>query len=262
MSNPAQDALDDLRAAVQLLSRFPVSPKHSGVGLQRRSPDALRFAPVVGLVIGFLQASVMAIFLALRLPALAVAALGLAVSLCITGALHEDGLADVADGFGGGATPERKLAIMRDSRIGTFGAAALGCSLLLRAACLAVLAGRGLGVVFASLLVTASLSRSLMLFPVALLPPARSDGLGYSVTEGARASLVWSLGLAIPLAVAVAVEASIPLSRMVTVFVTAAAASLAMSGLARRQIGGMTGDVAGATQQVAEIAALLVLSAG
>src|ERR1700735_5265271 len=95
-----------------------------------------------------------------------------------TGALHEDGLADVADGFGGGATRARKLEIMRDSRIGAYGAIAIALALILRVGALAAALDGGLWRACSSLLLVAALSRAAALRPLALLPPARADGAG------------------------------------------------------------------------------------
>ena len=95
-----------------------------------------------------------------------------------TGALHEDGLADVADGFGGGATRARKLEIMRDSRIGAYGAIAIALALILRVGALAAALDGGFWRAALSLMLVAALSRAAALTPLALLPPARADGAG------------------------------------------------------------------------------------
>ncbi len=101
---------------------------------------ALWAAPVVGAVVGGLVgAAVYGFAHSLHIPPLPAAALAVAATAAVTGALHEDGLADVADGFGGGATRERKLDIMRDSRIGTYGVCALMLSFMLRVGALASL---------------------------------------------------------------------------------------------------------------------------
>ena len=116
----------------------------------------------------------------LGLPPIVAAGLAIAALAASTGALHEDGLADVADGFGGGATRERKLEIMRDSRIGAFGATALALSLILRTGALAAALSAGLGFAAASLVLVSGVSRAGALFPLALLDPARSEGAGAS----------------------------------------------------------------------------------
>ena len=128
--------LAEVKATLRFFSRLPLPP-------DSREPDfprALRMAPVAGALLGL--AAALPFLLALRLnePPLVAAILGVAASVVLTGALHEDGLADVADGFGGGFSRERKLEIMRDSRIGAYGATALMLSLALRAACLTALA--------------------------------------------------------------------------------------------------------------------------
>src|SRR5690606_40192087 len=111
----------------------------------------------------------------LGLPSGPAAALALAAAMLMTGCLHEDGLSDVADGIGGGSTRERKLEIMRDSRIGSYGTAALVISLLLRWSALAALAGPAQ--VFAAFIAAHCASRALPGALMHVLPPARADGL-------------------------------------------------------------------------------------
>jgi cobalamin synthase len=130
----AVDQLDEFRACLAFFSRLPLSPTEG------RFPRALRLAPLAGALLGVFSALPFLLALHWGEPPLVAALLGVAGAAALTGALHEDGLADVADGFGGGATRERKLEIMRDSRIGAYGATALMLSLGLRAACLAALA--------------------------------------------------------------------------------------------------------------------------
>ncbi|HLJ70929.1 MAG TPA: adenosylcobinamide-GDP ribazoletransferase [Roseiarcus sp.] len=249
--------------ALRFYSRLPVP----AFGFERAPfavPDLKRlapYAPLAGAIIAACGAFVLWIAQALALPPLVAAALALSALIMAAGGLHEDGLADVADGFGGGATRERKLDIMRDSRVGAYGAAALVLSLLLRAAALAALIGESAAIGAAALLLAGALSRACSLAPLALLDPARPDGAGASVGRlGADAfgkSIAASLALAAILGLGV-----LGLGRALLAFVLAWAAALAIVAIARRQIGGQTGDVGGAAQQLAEIACLIGLLIG
>ena len=172
----------------------------------------------------------------------------------LTGALHEDGLADTADGFFGGRDREEKLAIMRDSRQGTYGVLAIVFSVLLRTAALA-----GIGdVIHAGLALIAAHAASRAALPAAMwgLAPARPDGLGATAGRpragGAIAAAL--IGTAIILAALGPVRGAIALC-------LACAIVFALIELARRQIGGYTGDVLGAFQQIGEIVILLAASA-
>ena len=186
-------------------------------------------------------------------PALA-ALIALAATIALTGALHEDGLADTADGFGGGRTRERALAIMRDSRIGTFGACALLLSLLLRAGALASLAGPALAI---GALIAAHMSaRAALPLFMRLVPPARIDGLSARAgcPQSVPSLMAASLGLA-------GLLLCLPLGTALIALAVMAAAALGMAWLCRRRIGGQTGDVLGALQQVLETLVLLVAAA-
>ena len=226
-------------AALTLLTRLPVS---SLIASYPRPGDCVWAYPLVGVVVGGIGGLILWLAHAMGFsPALA-AILALAATALATGALHEDGLADTADGFGGGRTREAKLAIMRDSRIGTFGAVVLILSLGLRGTVLATTPRP-----VAALVVAAVLGRAAMLVPL-LQAPARLDGLAADLAQTPRITLVIGLLLAAPLAV-----------RFPAAVLAAGAAGLGMARLAHRQVGGYTGDVLGATEQLAECAALLCL---
>jgi adenosylcobinamide-GDP ribazoletransferase len=182
------------------------------------------------------------------------AGLTLAVAVGVTGALHEDGLADTADGFGGGAGREAKLAIMRDSRHGTFGVIALVLSFGLRAAALGTIGDPvavGLGLIAAH-----AASRGTLPVLMRLMKPARPDGLGAAAGRPSRlvAIVAAALGIGIGLSVLGPWRGLIAL--------VAAGGAVALTALlAQRQIGGYTGDVLGASQQVGEIVMLLAAAA-
>jgi adenosylcobinamide-GDP ribazoletransferase len=216
-------------------------------------------APLAGAIVGLTGAATMFIAAELGLPYFVVAALALTATIAINGAMHEDGLADVADGFGGGATREQKLAIMRDSRLGAYGAIAVALSLLLRFAALASALRFGLGFAAAAMVVSGACARAGALAPLALLKPARPDGLGANAARGLDFSHYLE-AILVALAVAVVMGAlSLGVTRAVFALIVGAAAAHGVAALARRQIGGQTGDVAGAAAQAAETASLIAL---
>jgi len=238
--------------AAAFLTRLPVRLK-GDIQMYDLAPAAWSF-PLVGLFVGILAGSALYSFSELNLHPLACAVAGLATAALVTGAIHEDGLADVADGFGGGASAEAKRRIMRDSRIGAFGVIALIVSFGFR---LGVLAGfPGPGTAAAALVAAAVLSRAVVPVVMALSRPAASDGLGYSA---GRPSLPVAGG-----AFLIGAAIAVPLSGIETALLSMAAVSVAafaVARLARRQIGGYTGDVLGAVQQVAEMAVLAAIGA-
>ncbi len=239
---------EELRLALMLLTRLPVGR----IAGEAPSMAASAWAwPAAGLVVGLLSALALAVALGVGLPPLPAALLALSVAALATGAMHEDGLADLADGFGGGATRERKLEIMRDSRIGSYGVVALVLSFGFRAAAIAALAPAGAGWALVGL---SAGSRATLPAALALMPPARPDGLGRAAAAEAVPALP---------AAAIGLLCLLPLGLFAALAVALAIglAALALGILARRQIGGQTGDVLGAMQQVGEIAGWAVLLA-
>ncbi|NEU13444.1 adenosylcobinamide-GDP ribazoletransferase [Methylobacterium sp. BTF04] len=252
----------DLAACLRFYSRLPV-PALPGEGDPHAVPDfraVPRMLPLAGLILAVPGALVLLVAWGLGLGPFLAATLAIAIGVAITGALHEDGLADVADGFGGGTTPERRLEIMRDSRIGAYGGVALVLSLALRIGAFATLLDRTGADAALALILAAILSRTAALAPMVLLAPARPGGAGAAVGRPERPALLVATGLAVLLAL-VCVAAGLPFGGAALMLGMATAAALAMTALARASIGGQTGDVIGACQQVAEIAALLGLVA-
>ncbi len=240
----------DLAAACALLTRLPVGRLAEGA-----DPAHCVWAyPAIGAMIGAIGAAVYAALRGLGLGAPLASVWALAALLAATGALHEDGLADAADALGGGGTKQQRLAIMRDSRIGTFGALALLISSALRIGAVAALAPHAAA---AALVASGALGRAAMLLPLLLLGPARADGLGAALRPAPRAT-AWA-GLALGGAVAFAVLAPRAATGAVLL---AALAGLGVAAAARRLIGGYTGDVFGATSVLAECLVLGLLSAG
>ncbi len=254
--------LTDLCVCLAFFSRLPC-PRAATEGDPAALdlfPRAVRMLPFAGAFIGSLAAAVMAAGIALGLSPLLAAPLAIGALAFLSGAMHEDGLADCADGFFGGASPARKLEIMQDSRIGAFGATALALSLYLRALSLAVIAGRSTGLACAATIGAAALSRSLALVPLALLPPARAGGAGFAAGRPARQAFAAAISFGVLFAL-LPVTAGTPLAHAAAAIGLSALAAHGVTVLAKRQIGGQTGDVAGAAQQLAEIIYYLALAA-
>ncbi|MBL8659682.1 MAG: adenosylcobinamide-GDP ribazoletransferase [Rhodospirillales bacterium] len=243
------ETLDSLRAAASFLTRLPLSPE------LRPARDFLARAsvafPIVGAAIGAAGGVIYALFAAFALPPLVCAFAALAFGAALTGALHEDGLADFCDGIGGGRDRHDRLRIMRDSHNGSYGTLALVMSVGIRAALLAGIAAAG--PVTAALVAAGAVSRGLLPAIMGLMAPARADGLGATAGQPSRPRFVAALGLAFVLAWGAMGFAAALASAL---FATAGAAAVAL--VARRLLGGHTGDVLGACQQAAEIAVLTV----
>jgi adenosylcobinamide-GDP ribazoletransferase len=173
--------------------------------------------------------------------------------VALTGALHEDGLADSADGLWGGWTVQRRLEIMKDSRVGTYGVIALVLSLGLRWAALTTLAAAG-GLTLV-LIAAGVLSRAPMLAIMGALPHARSTGLSATVGRPGSDTVLLGLGLSGLAGFALLGFGILPLAALL--FVT----TLAIARIAKARIDGQTGDILGATQQISEIAILVYLAA-
>jgi adenosylcobinamide-GDP ribazoletransferase len=246
--------LADLSAALGLLTRLPTGwlPQHSSPAGFARSIWAY---PLVGLGIGAAGGAVMAAGLWLGLPPLVAALWSLAATLLLTGGFHEDGLADTADGFGGGRDRARKLEIMRDSRIGSYGVLALVLALGLRAATLAALPTQP-ATLLAATAAAAALGRGATLGLLRLLPPARHDGVAAGL--GRPGGMPMLVGLA--LAALPAVLLPPPVAALAAILGTTLA-TLLLARLAWRQIGGQSGDVLGAGAVLGECVALTALVA-
>ena len=244
-----EERAEELKASIVFCTRLPLlrATPISGGAIAK----AAWAFPIAGLSVGLIGAVVYALAHRAGLPAWPAAALTVAATLLATGCLHEDGLADTADGFGGGATRERKLDIMRDSRIGVYGVCALTMSLVLRVAALASLPNAH-AVVWA-LIASHAAARATMPALMLLLPPARSDGLAFAAgpppgEAAAAAAVIGFLILAVCLHLGHGLLALLLLAGIVAL----------TAWLAMRQIGGQTGDVMGALEQVSELAVLLV----
>jgi adenosylcobinamide-GDP ribazoletransferase len=249
---PLRARVAEAQLAVMLLTRLPA-------GRMAVAPPigaAVWAFPLVGAVVGGLCALVLGAALWVGIPASLAAGVALAAGILATGGLHEDGLADVADGFGGGRDRARKLEIMRDSRIGSYGGLALILSLGLRWQALAFLAAQRPKLAVLALIALAISSRAGMPLALLLMPAARPDGMGKSA-EGPTQGRAFA-------AVAIAALAVILLcgpQAAPWVIAAQAAVQLLFARAAMRQIGGQSGDVLGAMQQLAEIAGWLAICA-
>jgi adenosylcobinamide-GDP ribazoletransferase len=207
-------------------------------------------APVAGVAVGLIGALVLGVTALLGLPLLLRAAFATAALVAATGALHEDGLADVADGFGGGATRARKLEIMRDSRIGSYGVLALVIVVGLRILCVAELHDSFTAAL--TLIAAAAGSRAVLPLVLFYLPPAREDGLGHAAGRPPKRMTIDAAAIG----GAVLLIGLGPIGGVLAAGGVAAAA-YGIGNMARRRIGGQTGDVLGAIQQAAEMVILL-----
>ena len=243
--------LDDFKTAVAFLTRLPMP--HPQGAMPSNFLRAHRMFPVVGALIG---AAIGLFCLALRaagLPDLAAAALALGAGAILTGALHEDGLADVADGFGGGRDTAAKLEIMRDSRLGTYGALILLVSFAAKLSALAALPDAQ---VVYGLIAAHALARGALPALSLNLPYARKDGLAANAGQPNGSVAMVAVAIALVIALLALSWTNAFWAALVT-----ALSALIMAWLAKRQIGGQTGDVLGAAEQVAETAVLLLLAA-
>lgn len=246
--------LIDLRIGISLCTRMPLAAKLPvGDGDVARASWTL---PIAGLLVGL--AGGVAYWLANRLhvqpePA---SALALVATVLFTGAMHEDGLADTADGLGG-KTQQQRLEIMRDSRVGTFGVSALVLSFLLRWSALAEIGELAdIRTLVIALIVAHAVSRAVLPAFMYLVPPARADGLSTSAGKPPAQSVAIALGVGI-----LCLLLAFGLKLAMIALLMLALAALALARVASRQLGGQTGDVLGALQQIAETTLLVIAAA-
>ena len=215
-------------------------------------------APFVSLAIGFLPALLTMVLCWLTVPPFFAAAMGVAAMVAITGAMPEDALADAADGLFGGATVERRLEIMKDSRHGTYGVAAIGLYLLLRVTAIGSIAAVNPLAAGAVMLAASLLGRSASLWLSVALPPAREGGASVSVGRvtkrpfwiGAAFAAIFTLVLAGPFA---------GLAGVILALGAAVGVCAAWVWACRRLVGGQSGDLIGALHALVEVAALTAL---
>ncbi len=237
----------DFANALALLTRLP-APGADGAHNAR----SVWAWPLVGAVVGVLATC--GALSALWIGASYTLAAGgaIAIGIIVTGALHEDGLADVADGIGGGATPKQRLDIMRDSRIGSFGVIALALTLGLKWDVLVDLFQTGM--IWQALIIPAMISRAAMAITMANLPFARTTGLAHQI---GHPDLGWAgFGAAISIFCAMIFIGTFAIIAALVAGIIA----FGMGRLAHHKIGGQTGDVLGATQILTETGILITFS--
>lgn len=236
----------DLADAVGFLTRIRLP----GAGARGEGvvESAWAFA-LVGAGVGIAGAAVLVLGRAIGLPPAVAAALAVAAAVILTGALHEDGLADTFDGFGG-ATPDRRLAIMADSRIGTFGMSALVLSLVIRIVALAAAASVSIVAAATALIAAETVSRAIMVGLWKQFPPAKADGLAAAFGAPSTGSVVQAAATGL-FAWAVAMAAGISPVGAFAAAILAIFAAYGVAMISMRAIGGRTGDTLGACQQVA-----------
>jgi adenosylcobinamide-GDP ribazoletransferase len=237
-------------AALQFLTRVPIR-----IAAPVPSRQMAAWFPVVGALVGAVVGGVAALAQNWLAPGVS-AAVAVAIGMLATGAFHEDGLADLADAIAGGTTRERRLEILKDPRHGTYGVAALCSSVVVRVAVVAAVVDVGPAVTVAVAVSAHALARGVAVGVIGVAPTAAPDGLGASFRSEvsvARAAVPLTIGGGIA-----AVAVGWWVAPMLGV---AAMAAAVLAIVAVRALGGVSGDVAGAAEQVAEIAALLVASA-
>jgi adenosylcobinamide-GDP ribazoletransferase len=239
----------DIRIAASLSTILPVGPaKPLDEGEIAEASWAL---PVAGLVVGLIGAIIYAVARGIGLPSDPAAVLALATTILVTGAIHEDGLADTADGLGGGRSREQKLEIMRDSRIGTYGACALVLSILTRWSALTNIAEPAS--VASALVIAHVAARAQLPVFMWLIPPARSDGLSAGAGQAPAQSALIAAALGL-----LCLVLAFGFSKAIMGLLLLLLVGMAWAWFATRQVGGQTGDILGALEQIGEIAILLM----
>lgn len=248
---PIGDWWRSFQAAWQFFSRVPLPLPDSGRSAIPLGQAAIAFAPV-GALLGLAIGLAFVLGKALGLPNLLAALAAVAIGIVLTGALHEDGLADCADALGGRGERARKLEIMREAHNGSYAGLALIFSVGLRAAALASL---GNGAAIAACIGAHALSRGFLAGVMAHQPLARSDGLAAAAGAPGESAARSAIVIGLILVLAPGVFFSVGGALLATLLGLAAMAGA--TGLARRAFGGYTGDVLGAIQQCGETAMLV-----
>ncbi len=243
---------DDLTTALAFLTRLPVrAPAHWNAGILVK---ALRLSPAVGAFVGAFAGSFYWLAVSFGFSTFIAAVLGIVAAALLTGGLHEDALSDMADGLSGGWTRERRLEIMSDGRIGAHGTLALMLALLLRIGAMAQLSSPDK--LMAALIAAGALSRAIMYVAMAALPYAKETGLAHTTGRPGMQQAATALGLGFGIA-----WLALPFGTALAAFTGACAGGLLIAQMAKRHIGGQTGDILGAVQQISELCALLFLAA-
>jgi adenosylcobinamide-GDP ribazoletransferase len=246
----------DLQSVLAFATRLPLPAAVAHAPLVR----ALRMLPLAGAIIGAVTALIYLLASTIGLQSQLAGAVALAFQAWLTGGLHEDGLADFADGIGGGSSRERKLAIMRDSRIGTFGVLTLMFVVLCKVVSLGEAGAVSNPLAVAALITAGALSRLAPVLLLHRLPPARLEGLSYRVGCPDKAAVTEATVYVLAAAGLIALAAG-GAGTLLAALMASAIGYSAVESLSRRHLGGQTGDVAGASQQVVELAVLVAFAA-
>lgn len=247
--------------ALAFLTRLPVPNTYfNDDDAHNETIQSAGYFPAAGIVIGLLGSVAFIITHILHLPPALSSAIAIIGVIILTGALHEDGLGDIADGFGGGATKERRLEIMKDSRLGTYGVIAVISSLLLRVLALtAILQTSGVIAACFAMIAANAASRGAMVWMWSDLPPARIDGvsgqLGKPHENAVSIAAVMGLGSALIFGVLGTGFISATIAIVLSVMIM-----IGFQKLCMKMIGGQTGDTLGACQQLVEITMLVGLA--
>ena len=255
--NPAASPVQCVLSSVQFLSRLPIPDSLANHDKPDFENNSWSF-PLAGIVICLPALAIMITAFLLGLNAEIIAVLTIATQALATGALHEDGLADIADGFGGGATRERKLEIMKDSNVGAFGAVALVLSFLMRFVLLTSLLDFSIFIAIAGFIAAQTVTRAVQVWFWQSLPAAREDGLSSafgtpSQQSAQTALLIGGSSFLLPLIAGTSIY-SLAISIALIILLLVGFRKLCID-----QIGGQTGDAIGAVQVLAEIAFLIGL---
>jgi adenosylcobinamide-GDP ribazoletransferase len=236
-----------LRAAISFLTVLPVANADGSPG--ERLGRA--YFPAIGALVGLAAAAVFVVTSAIATPLLAAAA-AVATLSALTGAIHLDGLADSADGLLARGDVARRLEVMRDPRLGSYGVTAIVLVLVLEVAALSSMSPAR---AIAALVIAGALSRLATLSVLVFTPYVRSTGLGVAAWDSKHRAIDLAVGAA-----GTAIVCLLDWRRALIAVVLVSLTALMVVVLARRRIGGATGDVCGATAELCELATLVVFS--
>jgi adenosylcobinamide-GDP ribazoletransferase len=250
----------DAMRALGFLTRMPIAEKWFE-GDDGKLSVTVRAFPLAAALAALPAVLILIGGTALDLPVLLTSTLAVAIATGIGGALHEDGLADCADGFFGGFDRERRLDIMKDSRIGAFGAMALILAILVRIIAVAAILQSGLWSAAATLIATAAAGRTALVWHWTSLPGSRTGGIADKAgqPDGDASIFAYLTGISIAVALAILFRGIAPAILAAALLV---AATIAFRSLCMAKVGGHTGDTLGASAILAELAFLVGLASG
>ena len=241
----------DCQMAAMILTRVPMQIDYPP---DRNIAMSYWAFPLIGILVAGISAVPGAILLLAGVPALAVAAVMLGVAALLTGGMHEDGLADMADSLGG-HDPASRLQIMRDSRIGAFGVIALVLVLVIKLACLAELAQQGVTTLIGAWLAASVLSRAMMALQAWSYPPPDESGFAHSVGRPDQKTMLIAMGLGLGLAVLLSASLMVFLAAGFAVLIT-----FLIGAAFHWHLGGINGDGLGATQMLSAAVIFMVMA--